>query len=173
MKIKSITTGFLSGNLTSESNIDLVATSKKYAAACEAALQEKFPDAEINVDWQEAYGALPATLKTRVEIEDGDYRDEEDAIRDVDDICSNIFEKGDFWVENQAEEENPSSIIAECHRADVQNGMSEEQASESDDFSRRLLGMDEPEEVEDYTKEAKFVNGRCTRCNRTANYCEC
>ena len=39
--------------------------------------------------------------------------------------------------------ETPESIIAENHAADVQNGLTEAQASESDAFERRALGMDE------------------------------
>ena len=62
--------------------------------------------------------------------------------------------------------------IAENHRADVANGLSETAASESDAFERRVLGMDEPEEIEDYDGP-EFVRGRCTRCKRTKDFCEC
>lgn len=34
--------------------------------------------------------------------------------------------------------------IAACHAADLQNGLTEQQASESDAFERRVLGLPEP-----------------------------
>ena len=34
-------------------------------------------------------------------------------------------------------------IIAENHAGDIANGLTEQQASESDAFERRVLGMDE------------------------------
>jgi hypothetical protein len=42
-------------------------------------------------------------------------------------------------IETQKQE----AIIAANHAADVQNGLTETQASESDNFERRVLGMDE------------------------------
>ena len=70
------------------------------------------------------------------------------------------------------ETKKQEAIIAENHQADIQNGLSETEASESDAFERRVLGMDEPEDVEDYSGPT-FVRGRCTRCKRTSDYCEC
>ena len=63
--------------------------------------------------------------------------------------------------------------IAENHKSDVQNGLSHAAASESDAFERRVLGIDEPEEEIETYHAPKFHGGRCTRCKRTADYCEC
>jgi hypothetical protein len=64
-------------------------------------------------------------------------------------------------------------IITENHRADVENGLTHAQASESDAFERRVMGMDEPDaDIEDHSGPT-FVRGRCTRCKRTSAYCEC
>lgn len=67
---------------------------------------------------------------------------------------------------------NEEKEIMECHRADVENGLTESEASESDAFERRVMGMDEPEEIEDYSGPI-FKRGKCTRCKRGKNYCEC
>ena len=42
-----------------------------------------------------------------------------------------------------AETKKQEAIIAASHAADVQNGLTEAQASESDAFERRILGMGE------------------------------
>lgn len=73
----------------------------------------------------------------------------------------------------KTETENQKAIIADNHKADVQNGLSEAQASESDAFERRVLGIpDDDPDLEDYSGP-EFRNGRCTRCKRTSDYCEC
>ena len=63
-------------------------------------------------------------------------------------------------------------IISQNHAADVAGGMSEQDASESDAFERRVLGIPDDEPEEDHGSP-DFVRGRCTRCKRTAAYCEC
>lgn len=99
-KIKTISTGFLSGNLGGDSSIDLDASAEAYAFELEAALKEAYPDAEITVDFQDAYGCVPRPLQTSVEFEgECDCAAQEDAIRDVDNICERIFERATFWVE--------------------------------------------------------------------------
>jgi hypothetical protein len=99
MKIKSISTGFLSGNLigSAEGDIDARAVSERYAQHLQDALEKAFPGVEIDVDWQDAYGVLPSTLKTRVEIEgEYDYAEADEIIRQVDDICDTVFTTGLF-----------------------------------------------------------------------------
>jgi hypothetical protein len=88
-----ITTGFLSGNLTGDSDIDLDATAQNYADLLTEKLREAYPDAEIEVDWQDAEGVVPYSLQTSV---DGDTEHEEVAA--IDSIAERVFEAGEFWV---------------------------------------------------------------------------
>jgi hypothetical protein len=64
-------------------------------------------------------------------------------------------------------------IIAENHRADLANGLSEAEASASDAFERRVLGLPDPDGDLEAHDGPVFRRGRCTRCKRTPDYCEC
>lgn len=44
------------------------------------------------------------------------------------------------------EYERQANAIRDDHRADVENGMSEADASDSDAFERRVLGMDDEDD---------------------------
>jgi hypothetical protein len=92
-----ITTGFLTGNLTADSSVDLNASAAEYARQLTAAIQSAFPDAEVSVDYQDASGELPYPLKTQV---DGDT----DALdcAAVDQIAGDLFESGSFWVNDSS-----------------------------------------------------------------------
>lgn len=70
-------------------------------------------------------------------------------------------------------EEIQNKIIAQNHAADVQNGLSEQQASESDAFERRVLGIESVEDDKEDHEGPIFRNGKCTRCRRSSDYCEC
>ena len=76
-------------------------------------------------------------------------------------------------MKNINQGENLEAVIAENHRADVQNGLTETQASESDAFERRIMGMDDPNEENENHDGPTFKHGRCTRCKRTPEYCDC
>lgn len=74
---------------------------------------------------------------------------------------------------SDTEIEKQEHSIADDHEADVQNGLTEAEATESDKFERRVLGMDEPDEEIENHDGPTFKRGRCTRCKRTSDYCEC
>ena len=89
-----ITTGFLTGNLITDDNgLDIAATAACYARLLTDAIQAAYPDADVDVDWQDAYGELPYPLKTQV---DGDT-DHEDC-QSIDEIAEEVFSAGEFYV---------------------------------------------------------------------------
>jgi hypothetical protein len=108
----TIHTGFLGGNITSDElsdggrPLDLNASCQKYAELLTAALEEKFPGAEVSVDYQvNASGSLPCTLETRVSMPDegpaGDLemmQEMDNLVESVDAISSRVWESWDWAV---------------------------------------------------------------------------
>ena len=68
----TITTGFLAGNLFAESSdeggtYDVSASAKRYAEMCQEALEQEFPGAEIEIEYQlDVSGATPIPLQTYI-----------------------------------------------------------------------------------------------------------
>lgn len=97
MAIYRITTGFLTGNLFSETDgIDIEASISKYHSALTSALQDEFPDASIDVRYQNASGCLPFGLQTHVECDPED--NEEDLIERVDSLKGTVYSAFELWV---------------------------------------------------------------------------
>lgn len=103
----SISTGFLEGNLFSDTNgIDVHASSAKYAETIREALEKEFPGAEIKVDYQEnTEGALPCTLETSAYHDDDEkeFAEANSICEKVDQICSKAWEDFDSWIVNADE----------------------------------------------------------------------
>jgi len=88
-----ITTGFITGNLIGDATgLDEAATSACYARLLTSAIQAAYPDADVSVDYQFAYGEVPRPLITHV---DGDT--DTDECRDIDAIAEEVFSMGDFY----------------------------------------------------------------------------
>lgn len=102
--VTAITTGFLAGNLFSEGGYDEDASARNFRDALWTALEEAYPDAEIEVGMElHAGGSLPYSLQTRVSYSDGETHDEAyDPHSDVENVTaihSRVFEAGDWYVE--------------------------------------------------------------------------
>ena len=111
MKLTQIRTGFLTGNLFAETDgIDEEASIRKYRDALQAAIQEEYPGVHVDVLYQRGQGCLPHDMKTTVQFDDFDARDDEQVAESfgveesvseaVDRISSRIYEKMD-WLEAQ------------------------------------------------------------------------
>ena len=105
----TIRTGFLAGNLFTESGddrgtYDVDASAARYAEMCREALEREFPGAEVSVDYQlNAQGATPIPLQTRVidpdggDYQPGDYGDGGRIAEHVEEICGRVWESWE-WV---------------------------------------------------------------------------
>lgn len=99
IKIMQISTGFLTGNLLPETDgLDVSATIDRYADLLKTAIESAYPDADVSVDWQDAYGELPAPLKTQVIGDNDDLAEDEEDRAAVDRIAAGVFEAGEFYV---------------------------------------------------------------------------
>jgi hypothetical protein len=95
----TISTGFLVGNLLPESDgLDIDATVSAYADQLTAEIQAEFPEAEISVDWENAFGELPGPLKTVVCGDHLEFSEIEEIERTVDEIAERVFERGEFYI---------------------------------------------------------------------------
>lgn len=102
MAITKITTGFLSGNLFDGWDMDGInedASVRKYAEAFEAKLRANYPDAEVEVDWQDGGGVEPHSLLTRVYFDDevDEWRESQE-IDDIDNIGGRVYADQDAWL---------------------------------------------------------------------------
>ena len=90
-----ITTGFLSGNLAT----DFEPTNEQiqqYARMVREEIARCYPGAEVEVDWQDASGALPEPLRTYVDIGVDEVIDEDAIEREVFEIRNSVWEK---WLQ--------------------------------------------------------------------------
>ena len=91
--ITRIRTGFLTGNF--DDPIDADAT----AAAWRLALENAFPGAEIEVDYENAQGSKPSGPKTLVEFDNGETEHESDGLHGCCEEIACILEKVDpVWA---------------------------------------------------------------------------
>lgn len=113
----TIHTGFLGGNLTNESGLDLDASCSNYAEMLTEALRTAYPGAEVTVDYEvNASGSLPCTLGTWVKGPDGRRCEERDAdvplpeladlaeiVLDVQSIAGSVWEAWDWAAYEEAQ----------------------------------------------------------------------
>lgn len=102
-EVTSITTGFLAGNLFSESGYDEDASARAYRDLLQTALEDAYPGVEVEVRMElHAGGALPYSLQTRVEYDDGSdadaASDPQGDVEDVSSIHSGVFDDADWYV---------------------------------------------------------------------------
>lgn len=96
-----ITTGFLTGNLfgSETDGIDIDASVKLYRQRLQEAIEEAFPGATVQVDYQDAEGVLPSSLQTRIYPPMPAYQDdlrEETSL--VEDIRNQVWDYAEGWV---------------------------------------------------------------------------
>ena len=109
--IKCIHVGFLTGNLIQENGIDEGASARKYAEMIENALRKSFKNCEIEIDWQNASGALPEPLRTRITTMDNEIFFDNgvdpwhSVIQDVEEICGRVWQDGG-WIVEETEDES-------------------------------------------------------------------
>jgi hypothetical protein len=97
MKKMKITTGFHGADIR-----DLGADPAKYAAALKQKILDLWPDAEVEVKWDEnTTGFLPWDLRTHVTIEDAtpeQWKDEDAIAQQVDEIDLDLSDPA-LWLE--------------------------------------------------------------------------
>ena len=107
MTVTRITLGFFAGNLTDswdpqENHLDYLdeaATAERYGELCQEALQETYPDANVQIDWQlNTSGCIPRPYETAVWLDsdnDGSYDAGHDTpdhdVEWVDEITSRVY----------------------------------------------------------------------------------
>lgn len=104
MAIKHIRYGFLADDLLDDwGSYDYDASVAAYANTVETALREAYPEAGVEVDWQEGIsGAMPASLQTAVEDDEGGYLDtDHPEIPWIEDIAAQVYESFEWLVEAQ------------------------------------------------------------------------
>jgi len=103
IRVTAIHVGFLEGNLFNETDgVDVEQSVNKYYSNLEVALNEQYPNTEIDITSQPGEGCPSYDCQTQVYFDDDEAAIEtgvyDQAIRDINAIKSQVWEDFDSWV---------------------------------------------------------------------------